>query len=190
MKTNSLLVIAFFILSFSGYSQSTLYKPFEVDLGIVLAFPTNDDLKIGFGGYIEPKYNIHDNIALGAKLEFVAIASRVLAEIDGDMVDISVAGVRSLIATGDYYFTTEVFRPFIGIGGGIFILGDINYENDVLSSEHIGNHFGFVPRAGIVAGHFRLAVEYNIIPGLENLKKRDYVGVKLGFEIGGGKINK
>lgn len=190
MKTKILLVVSFFVLSITGFSQSILYKPFEVDLGIVVAFPTNDDLKIGFGGYIEPKYNIHDNIALGAKLEFVAIASRVLAEIDGDMVDVSVSGVTSLVATGDYYFTTDIFRPFVGIGGGLFILGDINYENDQLTSDHIGNRFGFVPRAGIVAGHFRLALEYNIIPGLEDLKKRDYVGVKLGFEIGGGKFNK
>lgn len=181
------LLIPFF--SLSAFAQSKMYKPFEVDLGLSIAFPLNEDLKIGAGGYIEPKYNVHDQVAIGAKMEMVLIASDALVTINGDVVEVNVSGVTSFLGTADYYLTTTTLRPFIGVGAGVYIIGDVQYENDAVSSEHIGSRFGIAPRIGIVAGHFRIGVEYNIIPGLTASRSRDYIGLKLGFEIGGGKLN-
>lgn len=186
-STTTLLLILLYVCK--AEAQSAQYKPFEVDLGIVIAFPVNNDLKLGIGAYIEPKYNIHDNVALGLKAEFVAIYSKVAAEINGEEIDINVSGITSIVATSDYYFTTDVLRPFVGVGAGVYLLGDIKYEDNVLSKEHIGSRFGFMPRVGVVAGHFRLALEYNVIAGLTDLNERSYFGLKLGFEIGGGKIH-
>lgn len=185
-----LTIFSFLLLSFriSVYAQSEFYKPFEVDAGLVIAFPISDNLQIGAGGYLEPKYNIHDNVALGFKLEFVAIASDALIGLNGDLVDINVSGITSFLITGDYYFTTSLIRPFIGAGTGIYFLGDVEYQNNIISTDPIGTRFGIAPRIGLVAGHFRLSTEFNYIPGLSGLKSRDYVGLKLGFEIGGGKI--
>ncbi|HLN72372.1 MAG TPA: OmpW family outer membrane protein [Prolixibacteraceae bacterium] len=185
MKARIIFVVLFF-LSIASYAQSTLYKPFEVDLGLVFAFPTNNDLKLGAGAYIEPKYNVTDNISVGFKSEVVIISSREIL-IDGDVVEVSATGVTSFLLTGDYYFTTTTIRPFVGLGTGVYILGDIDYVSDAISTAHLGNRFGLAPRAGVVAGHFRLGLEYNIIPGVEKIKSKDYVGLKIGFEIGGGK---
>lgn len=189
MKSFFLLIVPIILTSLQGYSQSINYKPFEVDAGILIAFPVSDDLKFGAGGYLEPKYNIHDNVALGFKMELAAITSKALMEINGDLVEINISGITSFMITGDYYFTNDLIRPLAGIATGIYLLGDINYQNDIVSGEKIGTRFGIAPRVGVVAGHFRISAEYNYIPGLSGLKSRDYLGLKLGFEIGGGKIN-
>lgn len=175
-------------LSLSLFGQSTQYKPFKVDLGLLVAFPLNDDLKIGGGGYIEPKYNIDDQFAGGLRIESVIIANNVLAEINGDMIDFNVSGITSFLLTGDYYFTTSPIRPFAGLGAGIFICGEVDYVNDVVSSYLLGTRFGIAPRIGVLAGHFRLGLEYNMIPGLPTVHSRDYLSLKIGFEIGGGKL--
>ncbi len=51
-----------------------------------------------------------------------------------------------------------------------------------------GSKFGFAPRAGLLLGHFRLGLEYNVITGVDSdLDSRNYMSIKVGFEIGGGK---
>ena len=45
-------------------------------------------------------------------------------------------------------------------------------------------NFGFAPRIGINAGHFRIAAIYDYTGnGISNL-----FGIQIGFEIGGGRI--
>jgi len=46
--------------------------------------------------------------------------------------------------------------------------------------------FGFAPRAGFELGHFRTALEYNIA-GKTGSINNNYLSIKLGFFIGGGR---
>ncbi len=63
-----------------------------------------------------------------------------------------------------------------------------------------GSEFGGMLRAGIEAGHFRIGVEYNIVPktifeGYDSngnystglTSNNCYIGIKVGACIGGGK---
>ena len=57
-------------------------------------------------------------------------------------------------------------------------------------------------RAGVELAHFRVGLEYNIVPKttmetvnssgvkVSNSMKNGYMGIKLGFVIGGGNIKK
>ena len=59
--------------------------------------------------------------------------------------------------------------------------------------------FGGLLRAGFKAGHFNMGVEYNLIPASRGIINRvsgnsfgytsrnTYLGIKLGFDIGGGR---
>lgn len=187
MKKGILLFVSTLLISLSVSAQSTLYKPFKVDAGLILAFPTTNDYELGAGIYVEPKYNVTDQFTMGFRGEFVGLASNTLLEIDGDIVEVNVSGISSFLLTADYYLTTSIARPFIGVGGGAYILGDVEYTDDEVNSVHVGTRLGFAPRVGVVLGHFRVALEYNVIPSKEDIESRNYLGMKVGFEIGGGK---
>lgn len=183
-----LLIIAIAIIGIAQTSaQSENYKAFKVDVGGLYGLPS-DGFDAGIGFYIEPKYNLNDNIALGLKMEWAILGAE---ETEGLSASISALGSYQI--TGDYYFTTNKVRPFVGLGTGIYSMGSVDYTYDAMGatgemSADYGSKFGFAPRAGILLGHFRLGLEYNIITGIPSeLASRNYMAIKFGFEIGGGK---
>ncbi len=189
MKKVLLLVAILLAGMASANAQSENYKAFKVDLGTLYAIPGGDGVKAGAGFYIEPKYNLTDNIALGLKMEWAVMGAE---EQDGMSIDISALGSYQI--TGDYYFGDKRVRPFVGLGTGIYALGSAEYDvaealiNENTGTVDFGSKFGFAPRAGLLLGHFRLGMEYNIITGLEDgMESRNYLSFKVGFEIGGGK---
>ena len=110
----------------------------------------------------------------------------------------------SYTLTDDYYFTTNKFRPFAGIGLGICRLASITFDVPDMNQGDINigilseTKFESLIRAGFEYGHGRLALEYNIIPkstfnGDQNTTitvKNSYFGIKLGIAIGGGRYSK
>ena len=93
----------------------------------------------------------------------------------------------SYLLTVDYYFMNKGFRPFIGAGAGIFDVANVDSATINSNNKNVpySSQFGFMVRAGFEAGHFRLAAEYNIIGNNAN-----YIGLKLGVCIGGGRKKK
>ncbi len=176
----------------SAFAQSSDYKAFKVDVGGLYAIPSGDGAKAGAGFYIEPKYNITNNIALGLKFESAIMAAADDVNIGGiaTISSLDISAVSTYQITGDYYFNENKVRPFAGLGLGIYNLGDIEFGTEEANFE-IGSKFGFAPRAGILLGHFRLALEYNIITGvdtgLDAFDNKNYLSFKVGFEIGGGR---
>ncbi|MGV8829734.1 MAG: outer membrane beta-barrel protein [Breznakibacter sp.] len=187
-----ILLVTILAAGFSTSFAQLNYKAFKVDVGGLYAIPTGDGVKAGIGFYVEPKYNLTDHIAAGFKMEWAIMGAE---EVDGASVDISAIG--SYQVTGDYYFGTKKVRPFAGLGMGIYSLGtatikaNANEEADGIEGNleaDFGNKFGFAPRVGILMSHFRIGLEYNIITGLESgLESKNYLALKVGFEIGGGK---
>ncbi|MBS2210350.1 outer membrane beta-barrel protein [Carboxylicivirga mesophila] len=197
MKKVLLLVAVLVAGIASANAQSENYKAFKVDVGTLYAIPGAEEMASGLGFYIEPKYNMTDNLALGLKMEWA-----IMGAADEYDVDISALGTYQL--TGDYYFGDSKVRPFVGLGAGIYAMGSVTASNtqmsiggvtvdagDLMVDEvmpEFGTKFGFAPRAGLLLGHFRLGLEYNIITGIDDvLPSRNYLSFKVGFEIGGGK---
>ena len=187
MKKVLLLVAVLVAGIVSANAQSENYKAFKVDLGLLYAIPGGDGITGGIGYYLEPKYNLTDNIALGLKLEGAVMGAD---DISGASASITALGSYQL--TGDYYFGDSKVRPFLGLGTGIYSMGSIDYDFSLDADSNMsldyGSKFGFAPRAGLLLGHFRVAMEYNVITGIEDpLPSRNYLSFKVGFEIGGGK---
>lgn len=105
--------------------------------------------------------------------------------------------ILSFLGTTDYYFSNNYnFRPLLGAGAGA--------SGIAISGYHIEFKFGATARFGAEIKHFRLAVEYNFVPDTEvdytsydNLGNPDiikekltnvYIGFKLGFCFGGGRL--
>jgi len=197
--------LAIFILS-ASISLSTKgqdavrLNPFKADLSIGYAIPGGEGTKGGIVLAVEPKYAVIPNLAVGLRMEGAIIAKFSGYDEDGNAMNTKVKAAGSYLATGDYYFTNNyALRPFAGAGAGIFSLAGIEVNS---SSENIsgGSKFGGMVRGGIEAGHFRIGVEYNIVPkttfeGYDSngnyvtglTSSNNYIGIKIGACIGGGR---
>ena len=177
------------------------YKPFKVDLSTAWAIPQGSGAKAGIAFAIEPKYAIIDKFAVGFRLEWAVTARGWLAP-DGTTASANVAASGSYLATYDYYLPGLVFRPFVGGGTGIYNLASASVTETSQNSSVVAaasSKFGQMLRAGFEVGHFRMALEYNIIGKTQAAytdgtgttstisTPNNYMAIKLGFFIGGGK---
>ncbi|MBS1531915.1 MAG: hypothetical protein JSU01_16550 [Bacteroidetes bacterium] len=84
------------------------------------------------------------------------------------------------------------FRPFIGGGAGVFNQGSINVQGNSSGTSNsgyvsLGSKFGFFPRAGFEAGHFRISAEYNVVGNDANGNSQNFAAFNIGFFFGGGR---
>lgn len=143
---------------------------------------------------IEPKYNIADNMSIGIRFESAAMAKNVTG--DGVSIEADLAASASYLGTFDYYFHngSSSFAPFMGAGVGYSTLANIAFDEFGPDSEaEVDGKFGGLIRAGFEWGKFRLAANYNLIGKTEiegTEIKNSYLGISLGFYLGGGKWKK
>ena len=187
--------------AFFAKAQDAEFKPFKVDVSLGYAIPGGEGAKGGVLFVIEPKYAVIPNVSVGLRLES-AIMARGRVTANGEAADVDVKAAGSYLLTGDYYFTSTTVRPFAGLGLGIYSLASAS-TNDGGNTAAVsaGSKFGEMVRAGVEISHFRVGVEYNIVPSTkyqvatsstttkEYSAKNGYIGIKLGFCIGGGRIN-
>lgn len=164
-------------------AQSTNYKAFKVNIGLGYAIPTTKTSGGTSGGAafsLEPQYRINDQINVGLRLEGAAVGS-----VNTGSGNASVSVLSSYTASGEYYFKPSGFRPFAGVGAGIYTLANANVSASTTTTtptiNNAGSKFGFYPRVGFETGHFRVTGEYNVVD------KGGYMSFKLGFFFGGGK---
>jgi hypothetical protein len=164
------------------------FKKFKVGLGAGYAMASGKGAKGGALVYLEPAYRFTDVIQMGLRIES-AIIARGFSEDVGD-ISLDVAGLGSYTLNGQYYFSNNNFRPFLGAGFGIYTLAGISMDVDGSGVEQelvaSSSKFGFYPRAGFDAGHFTLSIDYNIVPETDGIKN-SYIGVRLGGFFGGGR---
>jgi outer membrane protein X len=200
MKKLSLLLILGAVISLPAIAQHLpVIKPFKVDLSAGYAIPGGSGSKGGVLFVIEPKYAVMSSLAVGLRMEAAVVARFNGYDVNGAPQDVSVKASGSYLATADYYFTDNYsFRPFAGAGAGIFTLASIE-SNSGSGEVSAGSKFGGMLRAGIEISHFRIGVEYNIVPkttftGYDSegnltsglTSNNSYVGIKLGVCFGGG----
>ena len=199
MKNALAIFILSSILSLSAKSQESDLKPFKVDVSLGYAIPGGSGAKGGVLFAVEPKYAVMSSVSLGLRMEGAVVARFSGYDENGDVMDASVKASGSYLLTGDYYFTDNYsFRPFAGGGAGIFSIAtaEVNQSSGEVSG---GTKFGGMIRAGFELSHFRLGLEYNLIPKTtftgydENgeittglTSKNGYIGIKVGVCIGGG----
>ena len=163
-------------------AQSTAYKAFKVDIGLGYAIPSAGNgtgVKAGATFTIEPHYRLSDDLAVGLRLEGAALGYQ---ESTGTGTKTQVSVLTSYCPSIEYYFTKEGFRPFGGVGAGIFSQQSVAGSNGSATLVAGGSSFGFFPRLGFEAGHFRMAASYNIVGNSES-----YASFSIGAFFGGGK---
>lgn len=177
-------------------AQDGEFKPFRVGFDFGYAIPSGDGAKGGVIFALEPKYALSDKLALGLRMEG-ALTVRASVDSEGFLDEAEAKLSSSYLLTSDYYFNTNSFRPFFGLGAGVHMLASASsngeemtfnaetgeIENDGVTTD---TKFGVTPRIGFDYGHFRMAVDYNYIPKTEEIKN-SYIGIKLGFFLGGGR---
>jgi len=180
-------------------SNAQAFKPFKVDVSAGYAIPGGEGAKGGVLFALEPKYAVIPNLSVGLRFE-AAIMARGFADNTGQTSEVDVKAAGSYLATGDYYFTENKVRPFAGAGIGLFSLASVSTDNSG-ASVGAGSKFGGMIRTGVELSHFRLGVEYNLVPSTNvvvfdgnstytSKAKNGYLGIKIGAVIGGGRIKK
>lgn len=173
-----LLLCILFSFAFSAKAQ-TAEGEVRADIGAGYAIPTEGfGVKPGVTFVAEPHYYISGNFAVGIRFEGALLGYQ--AQYDNELFSF----FGSSCITGDYYLAKGKFRPFLGIGGGLFtrhyILEDDNYNDDQLYSSGYGTiKLGFFGRAGFEIGHIRLTGTYNTIGA-----NFSYAAFTVGYIIG------
>jgi outer membrane protein X len=179
MKKLLLAVALFCGVALSAQAQE--FTPFRVDGGVGYGLPFNDGLDGGVLFYLEPKYEVIPQISVGIRWEGALFAGA------GEGVSVSLSS--AYMATGDYFFNNNKFRPFVGLGLGAYSIGGTSVKDDQtnLTIEVDGKtNFGALLRAGFDVSHFRLAVAYNY-GGNVGDETFHFFSATVGFYIGGGK---
>jgi len=201
MKRLVLSVVVLLVAVTTTFAQEQGKIRVSLDLGY--SIPSDG----GGGGvaiYLEPKYNLKDNMSVGIRLGSAALVKNFKNTASGDEFKGEIAANNSYMATFDYHFngSGSSFVPYVGGGLGYVTVANIDVKSRTSSGAvstlelEAGGKFGGMIRAGFEWAKFRMGVDFNIIPesDLENLNgdtvgsaKNSYIGISLGFFVGGGK---
>ncbi|MGZ3767595.1 MAG: hypothetical protein ACXVB0_18990 [Mucilaginibacter sp.] len=177
-----LLFSALISFAFLAKAQTSTYKAFKVDVDLGYAIPsagTGTGIKAGVTFTIEPHYRLSDDIAIGFRFEGAALGYQ---ESNGTTNKTHISVLTSYSPTFEYYFAKTGFRPFAGVGAGIFSQQSVTGSNGNASLVPGATNFGVFPRVGFEAGHFRMSAAYNIVGS-----NSSYLAFTIGFFLGGGK---
>lgn len=184
---------------FAVAAQAQEFKPFKVNVSVGYAKPFNAGVSGGVLFAVEPKYGFSDHFDLGLRLELASVARGV--QVNGNTTTGDVSAYSSYLITGNYLFGSSSVRPFVGAGLGLFTIGSggtVVIANNGQANQNISlvsdTKFGGMIRAGVKLSHFVVAAEYNAVPttnaatsNTQITSENSYLGVKVGFDIGGGR---
>jgi hypothetical protein len=183
-----LLLTAFISAAFLANAQSTTstpgstYKAFKVDLDFGYAIPsvsTGSGTKAGATFTVEPHYRLFDALAIGFRVEAAALGYE---QNNGTTNKVKVSVLSSYCPSLEYYLSNGDFRPFVGAGAGIFSQQSLTATGGNATLVPGASNFGFFPRVGFEAGHFRMSAAYDIVGS-----NSSYASFTIGFFFGGGK---
>ena len=183
-----------FLCSFIFMLQTQLsFAQFGVGIGLVGGLPVGDfgdAADFGFGGYLEPKYLINDNIAVGVYTGGMVFAGSDLTDLSGlgglgglATAELSAFTVVPLTVFGDYMFVNSKVTPYAGLAVGPYFISGGEVSTSVLGQSfdlpvESSTEFGFAPRVGVLIGKFNLGAAYHIV------SDANFITFRLGFDIG------
>ena len=172
---------------------------FRGGLNLGAAIPSGG---VGFMADLEFKYNIADRMNVGIRFGAAVIGKAITTDGEGEYESADISANGSYLGTFDYYFPLDgSFTPFVGGGLGIYSIASVAAVSGGpdfnAGAVDASTKFGGVIRGGFEAGKFRMGLEFDIIPKttlMDAAGERElgsinnsYLGVTLGFFIGGGR---
>lgn len=175
------------------------FKKFRVGVGAGYAKAGGQG---GGGGVlftVEPGYRVMDALLVNLRWESAAV---IRGTVDDTGADFDVAGIGSYTLNGQYFLSNNNFRPFVGVGFGMFNLAAVKVEANSSGSAGTAasseTKFGVYPRLGFDFRHFTVNIDYNIVPNTKATVstgtgtstaefKNSYIGFRLGGYFGGGR---
>jgi hypothetical protein len=189
-----LIVLSFVLIICVSFAKAQDFKKFRVGIGLGYATASGKGAKGGVIVDFEPGYRINDQILMNFRFEGAAIVRGSTKDLSG--TDLDVAAIGSYTLNGQYYLSNNKFRPYVGLGFGIFSMAAISID-DAGGSGTTGDiaaassEFGVYPRIGFDAAHFTFNIDYNILPNTKgefgNEFKNSYIGFSVGGYFGGGR---
>ncbi len=177
MRKLRILVVA--IISFVTFSASA-----QIGIGgtVGLTLPMGDfgnGLKTGFGFNAIGKYNLSDNMAIGASVGYSSFGT------GSDNLSFGVIPITGLF---EYSFGDGAFKPYLGADLGLYMFrAKITYLGN--SSSTSETYFGFAPTAGILYDlsdnlSFCANAKYNFV--MSDNSNSTWIGINAGiiFNIG------
>jgi outer membrane protein W len=175
----------------------------RVGLNMGLGFPS---LGVGIDGDLDIRYNVMDNLNFGVKFGAASLAKDMKRQFDNTTLATACA-ITSTLFTGDYYFNkpNSHFATFLGGGFGRYSIANVQISSDDDKQDisnmnpDISKKVGGLLRCGFESRHFRMAMEYYIIPSsnLVDLDKNligttenSFLNFTIGFYFGGGRWRK
>ncbi|MCW3093210.1 MAG: hypothetical protein JWP81_4279 [Ferruginibacter sp.] len=193
----AILTMAFSSKTFAQDYDDAEFKPFKVDVSAGYAMPIGGTgSKGGFLFVVEPKYAVLPQLSIGIRCEAAITVTGI--DYNGNYNNTASAKASSsYLLTADYYFSSNDFRPFIGVGGGLYQTAGVDLSSNN-SNMAQGSKPGGIIRTGFEYRHARFGVEYNLVgattvaPSSSTSNdgydvKNAYIGIKFGVCIGGGR---
>ena len=182
----------------TGYAQKE--GGFRVGLDVGYTIPSNGGGGILFS--IEPKYNIKDNMNVGLRIGAAAMVRDI--QNDGNTESAKVSANGSYVATYDYCFNKagKTFVPYIGGGAGYYSIANVEVNSGTTNNDialDASGKLGGLIRGGFEWAKFRMGLEYNLVPkstlkdingNSQGTISNSYLGIHIGFFVGGGKWGK
>jgi outer membrane protein W len=196
------LLVSLFIATFVFVLNAQEKGKIRVGLDAGLGIPK---LGVGFDCDLDIRYNIMDNLNVGVKFGVAALAKDIIIA-NPENSTFTSCGLTSSLITSDYYFNKQdkSFAPFLGGGFGSYFIANLRATNSIPSSSipwgiSVENKFGGLLRGGFEVSHFRMALEYYLIPqsslvdlsnSIIGTTSNSYLNLTIGFYLGGGKWKK
>jgi len=174
MKTQGIVFVICLVLMQAGMAQE--FNKFKVGFGLGITLSGSNGYGSVPGGIftIEPAYRLTDDLAIGLRYENA---------LNGNILfDEYPTSINSYTINGQYYLSRSKFRPFVGLGGGLYRVAVLDFYSPTVSK------IGVYPRIGFDAGQFTLACEYNFIPPSTESGypiQNSYFGFRIGGFFGG-----
>ncbi|MEL7148522.1 MAG: outer membrane beta-barrel protein, partial [Bacteroidota bacterium] len=128
-----LLTLALLFLATLTFAQE--FKAFKVGIGF--GFAGADGGEGGPAFYLEPAYRASDEVAIGLRIEGAVLLKGVANDDFINTGDGSASVNGSYTLNGQYYLSNEKFRPFVGLGFGIYsiVAGELVGDDGAGSSK-------------------------------------------------------
>jgi hypothetical protein len=176
------------IFTFVAFAQDGEFKKFRVGIGLGYAKGSGKGASGGVLLTLEPGYRVTDQILVNLRMESAVILRGTAT---ASNVSTDAAAMGSYTFNGQYYFNTNTFRPFAGVGAGMFTVAAVQVSIDNgTGGAAAATKLGFYPRIGFDAGHFTVSIDYNLIPPIKAGDvefKNSYLGFRIGGYFGGGR---
>lgn len=186
-----------FLILLTSFSFAQEKGKFRASLD--LGYATSSDGGGGASLYLEPMYNIKDNISVGIRIG-TPILFKKIEFFDGETSETTGDTNLNLIATLDYHFNKNnlSFVPFVGAGIGYILTPNIgaNRFSDIDHKIQYSGKINGMIRGGFEWKKLRLSLDYNFIPKSDLIdidgskigtSKNSYFGINIGLFVGGGK---